>query len=122
VAAKVAMYGPDWPERIDRRKELGPYEPRPEPPFEAEGAVLKDALRVYERAFGAVLTRYDGSLPHVPLRHGEPPRYFFYKRKDGDIQLVDIHIQRGQEEICPRQDTEFPLRDGDVIQIGELIC
>lgn len=118
---RVDMYGPDWPQWVDRRKELGPYEPRPEPPFQAEAAMLGDALRAYEKAFGVVITPYDGSVPEVPFPPGEPARYFFYRKADGR-KLVDIHIERGEDVICPKQDLEFPLRDGDVIQIGALIC
>lgn len=35
---------------------------------------------------------------------------------------VDIPILRGAGEICPRRDPAFPLRPGDVIGMGPLLC
>lgn len=48
-------------------------------------------------------------------------------RPEQDRQLVgrgntDIHVKRGGEVICPKQNLEFPLRDGDVVVFDMLVC
>ena len=35
---------------------------------------------------------------------------------------TDIHIQRGDDVICPKQDLEFPLRSGDIVIFDMLVC
>lgn len=117
----IGMYGPHWERRVDRRKELGNYEPRDEPPFQVEATTLGEAIRAYEKAFGVSVTPYDGSDPLIPFEDGEPPKYFFLRGPEID-KLVDIHVFRGQDRICPKQDLGFPLNNNDVVELGELIC
>jgi hypothetical protein len=117
------FYGPSWPRRVDRRAELGPYEPRDEPPFVAQGLTLREALAEYERHFKVHIWPHDGAYPAIPFFAGGEPRYFYYRSADStDISLVDIHVTRNEEVICPKQDLEFELLPSDFVDIGELIC
>ena len=36
--------------------------------------------------------------------------------------LIDIHIKRGEIEICPKQDITFPILDSDVVYIYVITC
>jgi len=118
----IAMYGPSWPRRVDRRAERGHYEPHDEPPFLVDAQTLGDALSAYEERFSVDIKPYDGSIDHFPLEAGTPPKYFFYVQADGDQFVVDIHVTRGNEELCPKQDLVFALLADDLIEIGGLIC
>lgn len=55
----------------------------------------------------------------------DPPKWFRVYRMpepDEDYFLVDIHVLRGKENICPKQDLTFPLLDSDIVSIGALVC
>jgi hypothetical protein len=54
----------------------------------------------------------------------EPPKYFKYytNRYAKDHLLVDLHVERGNEWVCPKQDLSFPLLESDVVSAGELEC
>ena len=82
-----------------------------------------EALKLYADRHDIRLTPYDGSWDSLPSESKSEPKYFFFNDggRFGDI-LVDIHVERGGEDICPKQDLEFPLLDGDIINIGALAC
>lgn len=42
--------------------------------------------------------------------------------KAGGDHIVDIHVQSGAEENCPKQDVTFPLLSGDQVCLGPLGC
>lgn len=77
-----------------------------------EGSNLGEFLGNIERITGAYI---------VPA---EPPKYFRYyqSRYAKEHVLVDIHVERNGEWICPRQDLSFPLLPTDVLLAGELEC
>jgi hypothetical protein len=55
----------------------------------------------------------------------DPPKWFrVYGIPDFGEQfiLVDIHVMRGAEDLCPRQDLAFPLLDSDIVRIGAIAC
>lgn len=54
----------------------------------------------------------------------DPPKYFRYhpSRDDPSFELVDIHVTRGADEICIKQDLSFPLLPGDKVMFGHLAC
>ena len=54
----------------------------------------------------------------------DPPKWFRLSGVPGreKYMLVDIHVFRGNENICPKQDLTFPLLDSDVVGIGALAC
>lgn len=118
----IAMYGPSWPRRVDRRAERGNYEPHDEPPFLVDARTLGDALSAYGAHFSVDIKPYDGTLEFFPLEAGMPPKYFFYVHANGDQSVVDIHVIRGNEELCPKQDLVFALLADDLVEIGALIC
>ncbi len=91
-------------------------------PYLAFANALGDALSKLESARAVKITPYDGSWEGAKFQPGEQAKYFVYEKPDGSRTLTDIHIRRLGEEICPRQDLTFALRDGDIIVPGGLIC
>lgn len=89
---------------------------------ETPAPTLGAALKAYEKEFAVSIEPYDGSLPTVPFHPDEPPKYFFYDDNRTGPRLVDVHIQRGSHDICPKQDLQFQLLKGDIIHIGALVC
>ncbi len=47
---------------------------------------------------------------------------YFQNRQSSEFMLVDIHVRRNGEEICPKQDLMFPLFLDDTVEAGMLIC
>lgn len=73
------------------------------------------------RLFCADAVRYIAEmLEQVEARTGayvvphDPPKYFRYhpSRDDPSFVLVDIHVTRGADEICVKQDLSVPLLPG----------
>jgi hypothetical protein len=91
-------------------------------PLMVDAETLGSALAAYSREYRVEIRPYDGSDPQIPFRPGELPKYFFYEKSDGGGWLVDIHIVRGTETICPKQDLGVRLQSGDRVHIGELAC
>jgi hypothetical protein len=74
---------------------------------------LGEAIAAAAEYFGARI------VPH------DPPKWFrVYDNPQDAIKykLVDIHILRNGQEICPRQDLEYPLMEPDIVSIGVLAC
>jgi hypothetical protein len=94
-----------------------------EVPFEVEAATLGEALDAYAQHYGVKFAPYDGSWPKLPLDPADP-KWFFYRsiRPKWEETLVDVHIERNGEMICPRQNLAFALLSNDVIKIGPLAC
>ena len=109
------VIGPDTP--LDVRSGI-------QSSLEVDAQTLGAALEAYQRAFAAVLAPYDGSVPDLPLPSGEPPKWFFYSDASGkrSMWLVDIHVERGDVVICPKQNLAFELKAGDVVRIGPVTC
>lgn len=97
------------------------FDTQPVAPFEADASTLGEALAIYQAAFNAKITPYDGTDPDVPFVSGEEPKYFVYEDHRGG-GLVDIHVIRQDVEICPKQNLLFPLLPGDHIKMGMLAC
>ncbi|MCS3809728.1 MULTISPECIES: hypothetical protein [Xanthomonas] len=91
-------------------------------PVLADAVTLGEALTAYTDSQGACIVPYDGSWEDVPFETGEEPKYFVYTSTQGGPTLVDIHIARAGDLLCPKQDVYFRLEDGDRILIGELVC
>lgn len=91
-------------------------------PVLANATTLSEAIQAYENEYAVSIVPYDGSLQAIPFTEGEERKYFFYIRSATERQLVDIHVVRDAQEICPKQNLSFELLDGDTIRIGELIC
>jgi hypothetical protein len=82
------------------------------PGIMVDAATIGEAFDAYEKATGAFV------VPH------DPPKYFrYFKSRDAsDCVLVDVHVLRGELEICIKQDLNFLLRPDDKIEIGCLGC
>lgn len=115
----IAIHGPSNPAKPPPP---GSFEITFPDPLLAEAETLGDALRAYSRQYGVRFKPYDGSDPSVLFEPGEPPKYFFYETSDGSSQLVDVHIERGADVICAKQDLSIRLQRGDAVRIGQLAC
>ena len=91
------------------------------------GSTLGEVLAAYSAKYGSTLELYDGSHPDHPFANDEPAKYFWYTGKSavtarGGIDQVryplDVHILRGDEVICPKQDLSIEIWPDDVIEIG----
>ncbi|KMW44486.1 hypothetical protein PQH03_15920 [Ralstonia insidiosa] len=88
--------------------------------FHSDAETLNAALREYEAHFGVTI------VPHVDAKDaiekfGE--KYFLHTdNASGVSQLVDIHVIRGGEELCIKQDVSFALKATDLVEMGDLIC
>lgn len=91
---------------------------QPESPFCTSAKNLGDALKAYEARFEVSIEPCRAPLP------GQSEHKYFNVMSSVPKQsgLVDIHILRDGEEICPRQDLGFSLNEGDVVEMGSLTC
>lgn len=82
------------------------------PGMQLECTTIGELLEQLERETGAYV------VPH------DPPKYFrcHAAREDPDFLLVDIHVRRGDEEICIQQDLAFALLPSDKVILGPLAC
>jgi hypothetical protein len=116
----LVMYGP-------HNRSYSPVDPPDSLAFRCDVDTLGEAIREYEQAFGVNITPYDASAALALLEADERPRYFVYASTlaNGEREeiLVDIHVERHGEEICPKQDLTFRLLRGDVVQIWTgMVC
>lgn len=86
--------------------------------YPSQAKTLDEALRDYEGRFNVELKPCLEPLP------GESDVKYFAltDRETGIWHYVDIHVFRGETEICPKQDLSFILWPDDLVEIGELIC
>lgn len=119
----INIFGPENREKyISVSPDGNEFTPVEGTPLFANVATFGDAIRAYEKENTVSIEPYDGSFEAIPFKEDEEPKYFFYRKSPSDLQLVDIHVFRNGQEICPKQDLTFELLDGDTIQIGELVC
>ncbi|MCQ4164196.1 hypothetical protein [Tahibacter harae] len=89
--------------------------------FFTEAATLGAALDAYAAHFGVrVVPMTD--ISHLGYQPGERKFFEFCDPPEEAGFPVDIHVIRGAEEICPKQDLDFPLQPGDRIDLGMLVC
>jgi hypothetical protein len=117
----AAIYGPSCPPQA-RSQGSAEIVLLKREPLLVVAETLAEALAAYTGQYGVRFRPYDGSDPRVPFQRGEPPKYFLYDTPDGRSILVDIHIQRGSESICPKQDLSVHLEPNDEVHIGPLAC
>ena len=95
-------------------------------PMEHEsGSVLRRVgIPIVAQSLGEALNEASRILK-VSFEPHEPPKWFrvFGIPDLGDgYMLVDVHIKRGESEICPKQDLAFPIFDSDIVCVWTLIC
>ena len=86
----------------------------------SDATCLGEAILEYEAHFNVKLTQLTGPLYDDPNNAGK-----FFEFKDletGDLDHVDIHIFRGGQEICAKQDLSVALEADDVVEFGPLLC
>jgi hypothetical protein len=85
---------------------------RPGLPIVAQ--TLGEAVEAAEKHFSVWI------VPH------DPPKWFRVYGLPGyneeQYLLVDIHVRRDGQDICPKQDLSFPLLESDTVSIGVLAC
>lgn len=119
----IKVFGPANPKRIAVAMPDGSgFTSKEGTPVETGAEILGEAIKAYEEKHAVTIAPYDGSLDAIPFEEGEEPKYFFYSKSALDRRLVDIHVFRNGQEICPKQNLSFVLMDGDIIQVGELVC
>ena len=80
---------------------------------------LSEAISAYERTFNAEVIPAPMGIPELVGHEG---KYFLHTDLDsGRKNLVDIHVFRGGRDLCVKQNLEFPILPGDLIEMGELI-
>jgi hypothetical protein len=85
-------------------------------PLQSEARTLGEAIKDYEVA-------YRVSVRPAPASEGSEPKYFLILEADGiTSDVVDIHVVRNDEEICPKQDLAFALLPDDEVVFGVLAC
>ena len=110
---------------------------------EVEAATLGEALAAAERVYGLSIkpaTAEDKYFtvrdPSRPPEVSKPPPVSgllpsvttrLRQRRQRDLRgpgqgNADIHVRRGGQELCPRQDLDFVLLPGDLVVVGMLMC
>jgi hypothetical protein len=102
-----------------RARIFHPLEEQPGWPLCSEGGkridagTLGDAMQIAGQIYGIRI------VPH------DPPKWFRAYGVPGwdeHFMLVDVHVLRGSEEICPKQDVLFRLLEADIVKIGVIAC
>jgi hypothetical protein len=128
--ALVKIYGPNNSQFLSVDIGKGRYT-RVDNPVIVDVEVLEDALLAYGDYFRYKIdgeftpgkfTPAAGPPGEDSWPDGMEPRYFLYEDGYGDKSLVDIHVTRDEIETCPKQDLTFAFVEGDVIDIGQLVC
>lgn len=86
--------------------------------LKSNARTLGEAIRDYEKHFSLKIKACDEPLPG----ESEVKYFLVTDAETGLFHYVDIHVFRGEAEICPKQDTAFMLEPGDLVEMGELIC
>jgi len=88
--------------------------------FESNAETLGDAIKAYEARFDVSISPYS---TQITPDDEDAAKYFLCKDNQAELtSLVDIHIFRGKEEICPKQNISFKLELTDMVELGEPIC
>ena len=85
---------------------------------------IKAGQRIEAKTLGEAIHAAEQIL-HLEIIPHDPPKWFRVRGlldQKESYGLVDIHILRGTENICPKQDLDFPLLDSDIVAIGALAC
>ncbi|QJQ02086.1 hypothetical protein C798_18170 [Herbaspirillum rubrisubalbicans Os34] len=87
--------------------------------FESNAQTLGEALKAYQEHFDVSVVPCT-----TPIDPGDTDvKYFvFTNNKTSISSYVDIHIHRGNLEICAKQNLDFELLSNDLVELGELIC
>jgi hypothetical protein len=91
---------------------------RVDPPLNSAASTLGAALEEYGNKFNVVVRPCTKPLPGQ-----SEVKYFEIQKLDGEVEwVVDVHIIRESEEICPKQDLTFLLLPNDQVEMGALAC
>jgi hypothetical protein len=95
-------------------------------PIVLEAETLGDAVRFAEKQFDLRIQPETGGR-YFRIESGtesdtEAPPVIVDAEGDSCAGLTDIHIQRGAEQLCPKQDFAYPLQSGDEVVFEVLLC
>jgi hypothetical protein len=81
---------------------------------------LGEAIAHYANHFAVEISAMTTPLDGKPENLGK----FFECRQPatGMYWVLDIHVLRGNEELCPKQDLLFGLHAQDIVELGALVC
>jgi hypothetical protein len=86
--------------------------------LKSDATTLGEAIRDYEERFNVSIRACV-----EPLAGESKVKYFVFTDLESQVtQYVDIHVFRGELELCPKQDSTFMLESDDLVEMGELIC
>ncbi len=91
---------------------------------EPDSPLRRIGVPIVARTLGEALNEASRLLD-VRFEPHDPPKWFrLYgiPSFEGGSMLVDIHIKRGDVELCPKQDLNFPILDSDVVYIYITTC
>jgi len=113
----IKMFGP----KNSRDAYTGSFIPHEDLVFFVEATTLKEAIDIYSVEFNVNIKQCE-SEPGI-----EEGKYFWQVDLDSNTlipkRLLDIHVYRGEENICVKQDLCFNLQDGDIIEmLSNRIC
>ncbi len=86
--------------------------------LKSDAKTLGEAIREYERHFNVEVRPCSAPLPG----QSEVKYFTLTEAKNQFVHYVDIHVLRGEEEICTKQDLSFQLESSDLVEMGELVC
>ncbi|NET10712.1 MAG: hypothetical protein F6K16_39685 [Symploca sp. SIO2B6] len=132
----VRLFGPGFPEVSFVASNIrGDDNRQADKPVDLDGFVtfaetLEDILEQYAEEINGSIQPYDGSLEWLPITPQEEPKCFFLETSNtripralrGDKIVIDIHIRRGSQTLCVKQNLAFKLQDGDVVAINVPAC
>jgi hypothetical protein len=87
--------------------------------FESTAETLGEALKAYQIHFDVSV--YPCTTPIDPC-DTELKYFVFTDNKTSISTYVDIHVHRGNLEICTKQNLDFKLLSNDMVELGEPIC
>lgn len=118
----IGMFGPEWREERTENEELtnkwGVRIATERAPFMVNASTFGRALEIYCSYFKCALEPFSGELPQGWCGHGIEGSYFQYTPQHGEESVLDIHIRRGEDILCPKQDMSYPMKTDDIITVG----
>jgi hypothetical protein len=108
------IFGP----RNSRYAYTGSLCPHNDLALESNAITLGEAIADYEKKFDVRIKACIEPLPGTT-----EVKYFLMTDIDSTLlHYVDIHVLRGESEICPKQNILFALEPNDLVEMGELVC
>jgi len=91
------------------------------------GAVVRSrpGLPIVAQTLGEAVAAAEKYFSVRIVPHDAPKWFRVYGQPGFNAEqylLGDIHVRRGGQDICPKQDLSFSLQESDGVSIGTLVC